>query len=60
MYIILLNKLRFDQNSCSRRSATRWPYGVLKRYELVKRLGTPVLQHSCNEMKMPLWPVLQQ
>jgi len=27
MYIILLNKLRFYQISCSRRSSTSWQYG---------------------------------
>jgi len=30
MYIILLNKLRFDQISCSERIGTRWEYGVLR------------------------------
>jgi len=43
MLIILLNKLRVDQISCSRRSGTRWQYGVLKWYEIVKWLGTPGL-----------------
>jgi len=43
MYIILLNKLRNDQNSCSRRSGTGWQYGLPKWYEIVKRLGTPGL-----------------
>jgi len=45
MYIILLNKLRFDQISCSGRSGTCWQYTVPKWYEIVKRLGTPVLMH---------------
>jgi len=44
MYIILLNKLRFDQISCSGRSGTHWQYEVSKWYEIVKRLGIPVLQ----------------
>jgi len=43
MYIILLNKSRFDQIRCSGRSGTRWKYGVPKWYEIVKSLGTPVL-----------------
>jgi len=43
MYVILLNKLRFDQISCSGRSGTRWQYGVLKWYEILKRLGTPAV-----------------
>jgi len=43
MYIILLNKLRFDQIGCSERSGTRWQYGVPKWYEIVKRLGNPAL-----------------
>jgi len=43
MYIILLNKLRFDQISFSGRSGTRWQYEVPKWYEMVKRLGTPGL-----------------
>jgi len=33
MYIILLNKRRFDQISFSGRSGTRWRYGVPKWYE---------------------------
>jgi len=37
MCIILLNKLKFDQVSCSGRSGMRWQYGVLKWYEIVKR-----------------------
>jgi len=40
MHAILLNQLRFDQISCSGRSGTRWQYGVLKWYEIVKTLGT--------------------
>jgi len=36
MYIILLNKRRFDQISCcSGRSGTRWQYEVPKWYEIV-------------------------
>jgi len=30
MYIILLNKLRFDQINCFGRSGTHWRYGVPK------------------------------
>jgi len=44
MYIILLNKLRFDLINYSGRSGTRWQYGVPKWYEIVKRLGTPGLK----------------
>jgi len=36
MYIILLNKLSFDQMSCSERSGPRWQYRVPKWYEIVK------------------------
>jgi len=43
MHIFLLNKLRFDQISCSERSGTRWQYEVPKRYEIVKRLGNSLL-----------------
>jgi len=39
MYIILLNKLRFNQISCSGKSGTRWQYGVPKWYEIEKRSG---------------------
>jgi len=39
MYIIPLNKLRFDQISCSGRSGTRWQYGVSELYEILKMLG---------------------
>jgi len=46
MYTILLNKLRFDQISCSGRSGTCWQYGVPEWYEVVKRLGTPDLQQN--------------
>jgi len=31
MYVVLLNKLRFDQISCSWRRGTRWQYGVPTR-----------------------------
>jgi len=44
MYVVLLNKLRFDQISCSWRSGTRWQYGVPKWYEIVKRLGTTAME----------------
>jgi len=40
MDIILLNKQRFDQISCSGRSGTGWQYGMPKWYKNVKRLGT--------------------
>jgi len=36
MYIILLNKLRLGQISCSGRSGTRWQYGVPKWYKIIK------------------------
>jgi len=49
MYIILLNKLRFDQISCSGRSGTRWQYEVSKWYEIVKRLGIPDLRQLWNQ-----------
>jgi len=42
---MLLNKLTFDQISCSGRSGTCCQYGVPKWYEIVKRLETPVLTH---------------
>jgi len=45
MYTFLLNKLRFNQISCSGSSGTRWQYGVPKWYEMVKRLGTPGLKN---------------
>jgi len=48
MYIILLNKQRFDQISCSGRSGTRWQYEVSKRYEIVKRLGIPALYQTAG------------
>jgi len=48
MYIILLNKLRFDQIGCSGRSDTRWQYGMPKWYEIVKRLGAPGLQERAR------------
>jgi len=53
MYIILLNKLRFDQNSCFGRSGKRWQYGVPKWYEIVERLGIPGLEHRqmCHAQK---------
>jgi len=35
MYIIVLNKLRFDQISCSGRSGMHWQYGLPTWYELV-------------------------
>jgi len=40
MYIILLNKLRFDQISCSGKSNTHWRYEVPKWYEILERLRT--------------------
>jgi len=40
MYIILLNKLRFDQTSCSGKSNTHWRYEVPKWYEILERLRT--------------------
>jgi len=40
MYVILLNKLKFDQINYSGRSGMRWQYGVPKWYEIVKMLGT--------------------
>jgi len=43
MHIILLNKLRFDQISCSGRCDTHWQHGVPKWYEIVIRLGTHAL-----------------
>jgi len=43
MYIILLNKLRFDQISCSGRSCARWQYTVPEWNEIAKRLGTSAL-----------------
>jgi len=43
MYIVLLNKLRLDQISCSGRSGTLCQHGVPKWYEIVKRLGNPVV-----------------
>ena len=43
MYIILLNKLRFDQISYSGRRGTRGQYGVPKWYEIVKILGIAAL-----------------
>jgi len=52
MYTILLNKLRFDQISCSGNSGTRWQYGVPKWYEMVKRLGTPALTGQQNFHKV--------
>ena len=57
MYFILLNKLRFDQISCSGRSGTRWQYRVPKWYEIVKRLGTPAVESvliglSCLHMEV--------
>jgi len=48
MYIILLKKLSFDQIS-SGRNSTRWQYGVPKWYEIVKRLGTPVLKGHLSQ-----------
>jgi len=41
MYIILLNKLRLNQISCSGTSCTRRQYGVPKWYVIVKRLANP-------------------
>jgi len=43
MYIILLNKVRFYQISCSGRSGTLQQYRVSKWYEIIKSLGTPAL-----------------
>jgi len=40
MYIILLNKLWFDQISCSGKSNTHWRYEVPKWYEILERLRT--------------------
>jgi len=40
MYVILVNKQRFDQICYPGRSGTRWQYGVPKWYEIVKRLET--------------------
>jgi len=54
MYIILLNKLRFDQISCSGRSGTCWQYTVPKWYEIVKRLGTPG-SNACVAMFFSLY-----
>jgi len=50
MYIILLNKLRFDQISFSGRSGTRWQYGMPEWYEIVK-VGNPCLRGNsgCNK-----------
>ena len=41
--ILLLIQLIFHQIVCSTRNVMRWQYGVSKWYEIVKRLGTPVL-----------------
>jgi len=49
MHIIILNKLRFDQISCSGRSGTRWQYGVPKWYEIVERLETPAVDRAVPE-----------
>jgi len=60
MHIILLNKLRFDQMSCSGRSGTHWRQGVSKWYEMVKRLGTPLgyrLSLSAS-VHSQTWPVI--
>jgi len=51
VYIILLTKLRLDQISCSGRSGTRWQYEVPEWYEIVKMLGTPVLEESREAAK---------
>jgi len=48
MYIILLNKLRFDQISFCGRRGTSWQYGVPKWHEMVKRLGNPALEKSAH------------
>jgi len=47
MYVIFLNKLRFDQINYSARSGTCWQYEVPKWYEIVKRLGTA----GCSKLK---------
>jgi len=51
MYIILLNKLKFDQISCSVRSGTRWQYEVSRWYEIVKRLEIPDLRQLWNQSR---------
>jgi len=51
MGIILLSKPRFDQINCSGRNGTRWKYGVPKRYDIVKRLGTPCSRGSSEKIK---------
>jgi len=45
MYVIPLNKLRFDQINYSGRSGTRWQFGVPEWCEIVKRLRTAGLVH---------------
>jgi len=42
--IVLMSKLRIDEISCSGRSGTRWQYGVPKWYDIVRRLGSPVIE----------------
>jgi len=54
MYVILLNKPRFDLINYSGRNGTRWQYGVPKWYEIVKRLGTADLKAK----KLPQWTFL--
>jgi len=52
MHIILLNKLRFDQISCSERSGTLSQYGMPKWYEIAKKLGTlDLVQHNIRFSK---------
>jgi len=41
LYIIYLNKLRFDQTCCSERSGTLSQFEVIKWYETARSLGTP-------------------
>jgi len=51
MYVILLNKLRFDQISYSGRSGTRWQYEMSKWYKIAKRLGIPDLRQLWNQSR---------
>jgi len=57
---MLLNKPRFDQISSSRRCGKRWQYGVHKRYEIVKGLGTPAVKEyefilAMNQIGREIW-----
>jgi len=43
IYIVILNKLRFDQIGCSGRSNAHWQCRAPTWYEIVEWLGTPDL-----------------